>query len=287
MRRHHLIPAVLALSLATVVSDAALAKQGTIEKIKSTGTITLGVRQDARPFSFLDGDGKAQGYTVSLCEAVVRQLKIQLEMPEITVKYALVNTEDRFERLAKGEIDMECATSTYTLSRLDDAEFSLLIYATGSDLLVRAADDIQGLPDLAEKKIGVLAGSTTEQDLKNILGSSGLNATIEPVETYSDLLASLETNEIDAAYGDRALLLEARQRAIDRTKLELIGAHYSYEPYALVLRHDDNDFRHAVDRALARIYRSAEARAIYEASFGPLEDNPDMLALYGLLGLPD
>jgi ABC-type amino acid transport substrate-binding protein len=286
MRRHLLIPAILALSLSAAVSAPALAK-GTLDKIKSTGTITLGVRQDARPFSFLDGDGKAKGYSVSLCEAVVRQLKIQLEMPEIAVKYALVTTEDRFQRLAKGEIDLECATSTYTLQRLDEAEFSLLIYVTGSDLLVRRSDNIQGMPELADKTIGVVAGTTSEQDLKNILQSSGLNATIDPVDTYSDLLASLETEEIDAAYGDRALLLEARQRAIDRTKLDLIGAHYSYEPYALVLRHGDNEFRHAVDRSLARIYRSDEAKAIYEASFGPLEDNPEMDELYHMLGLPD
>ena len=286
MRRHHVIPAVLALSLSAAIFAPALA-EGTVDKIKGSGTITLGVRQDARPFSFLDGDGNAKGYSVALCEAVVRQLKIQLEMPEITVKYALVTTEDRFQRLANGEIDLECATSTYTLQRLDEAEFSLLIYATGSDLLVRAADELQGMPDLAEKTIGVVAGTTSEQDLKNILGSSGLNATIDPVDTYSDLLASLETGEIDAAYGDRALLLEARERAIDRTRLELVGAQYSYEPYALVLRHGDNEFRHAVDRALARVYRSAEAEAIYEAWFGPLEENPDMDELYRMLGLPD
>lgn len=286
MRRHHLIPAVLALSLSAISAAPALA-EGTLDKIKSSGTITLGVRQDARPFSFLDGDGKAKGYSVALCEAVVRQLKIQLEMADINVKYALVTTEDRFQRLAKGEIDIECATSTYTLARLDEAEFSLLIYATGSDLLVRDADNIQGMPDLAEKIIGVVAGTTSEQDLKNILQSSGLNATIDPVDTYSDLLASLETEEIDAAYGDRALLLEARERAIDRTKLEVLGARYSYEPYALVLRHGDNEFRHAVDRSLARIYRSDEAEAIYEAWFGPMEDNPDMDELYRILGLPD
>jgi ABC-type amino acid transport substrate-binding protein len=118
MRRHPLIPAVVALSLSAGFGAPALA-EGTVDKIKSSGTITLGVRQDARPFSFLDGEGKAQGYSVALCEAVVRQLKIQLEMPEITVKYALVSADDRFQRLAKGEIDLECATSTYTLSRLD------------------------------------------------------------------------------------------------------------------------------------------------------------------------
>jgi ABC-type amino acid transport substrate-binding protein len=152
---------------------------------------------------------------------------------------------------------------------------------------VRSASNFQGLPDLADKPIGVVAGTTSEQDLKNILQASGLNATIDPVDTYSDLLASLETEEIDAAYGDRALLLEARERALDRTQLELVGAQYSYEPYALVLRHGDNEFRHAVDRSLARIYRTAEAEAIYEAWFGPMEDNPDMDELYRMLGLPD
>jgi len=286
MRRRQMIPAVLALSLSAGLGAPALA-ESVLDEIKADHTITLGVRQDARPFSFLDGDGKAKGYSVALCEAVARQIKTQLELPEITIKYALVTAEDRFQRLKSGEIDIECATSTYTLQRLDQAEFSLLIYATGADLLVRDADAIQGLPDLADKIIGVVAGTTAEQDLTTLLQAAGLNATVDPVESYSDLLASLETEEIDAAYGDRALLLAARERAIDRTKLELVGAQYSYEPYALVLPSGDNAFRHAVDRALARIYRSAEARAIYEASFGPLEDNDEMRDLYRLLGLPD
>jgi ABC-type amino acid transport substrate-binding protein len=287
MRRRPSIPAVLALSLAAgLVATPALA-QDTLDKIKSQKAITLGVRQDARPFSFLDGEGLAKGYSVSLCEAVVRQLKTQLELPEIEVKYALTTAEDRFQRLAAGEVDLDCGVTTYQLNRLNEAEFSLLIYATGADLLVRAADEVQGMPDLQEKIIGVVAGTSAEADIAQILGASGMVATVEPVETYSDLLASLETGEIDAAYGDRALLLDARERAIDRTALEVVGAQYSYEPYALALRHGDNAFRHAVDSALARIYRTAEAQAIYEAWFGPLADNPDMDELYRVLGLPD
>lgn len=287
MRRRLPLPAVLALSLAAGLAAAPAQAEGTLDKIKSQKAITLGVRQDARPFSFLDGDGLAKGYSVALCEAVVRQLKLQLELAEIEVKYALTTAEDRFQRLQAGEVDLECGVTTYQLNRLAEADFSLLIYATGADMLVRAADNIQGMPDLQGKVIGVVIGTSAEADLKANLGASGMNATIEPVETYSDLLASLETEEIDAAYGDRALLLEARQRAIDRTRLEIVGAQYSYEPYALALRQGDNDFRHAVDTALARIYRSSEAEAIYEAWFGPLAENPDMDELYRMLGLPD
>jgi len=261
--------------------------EGRLDKIKADNAITLGVRQDAKPFSFLDGDGAAKGYSVSICEAVVRQIKAQLQLPDLEVKYALVTPENRFQRLANGEVDIECATTTYTLGRLDQAEFSLLIYVTGADLLVRKDSGIDGLSDVNGKEIGVVAGTTAEQDLRILLGAAGLTAGVTVLESYSELLASLETEEIGAAYGDRALLLASLQRALSPEALMLIGAQYSYEPYALVLPPGENELRHAVDRGLARIYRTAESTAIYEAWFGPLAYNADMQRLFRIQGLPD
>jgi len=101
------------------------------------------------------------------------------------------------------------------------------------------------------------------------------------------MLASLETAAVDAVFGDRALLLEAQTRALKSDQLKVLGAKYSYEPYALALRRGDNDFRQAVDTALARLYRTDQIAKIHELWFGPVSGDPDTALLYRLQALPD
>lgn len=280
MRRTLLLAALLVGLVQPAVAD-------TLDKIRQSGTIVLGIRQDAKPFSFIDGQGQAAGYSVQVCQAVVQSLSKQLAMPELKTDYKLVTAEDRFALLQSGEVDLDCGVTTYTLGRLADVDFSLLIFATGVDLMVRREANIGGLADLAGKTIGVLAGATAEADLKELLQAGGVTANIVTLPSYTDMLASLETDEVQAVFGDRALLLEARNRALNPGHLAVLAAKYSYEPYALALRRGDNDFRQAVDTALARLYRTAQIAKIYELWFGPLEADLETAMLYRLLGLPD
>jgi len=280
MRRSLLLAAALACLALPAAAD-------TLQKIIDSGSITLGVRQDAKPFSFIDGTGQAAGYSVQICDAVAKSLQQGLGLAALQVEYKLVTAENRFQLLQDGSVDLDCGVTTYSLARLADVDFSLLIFATGLDLMVREDAAIAGLPDLGGKTVGVLAGSTGEQELAQLLGAAGLTATLAPLSTYTDMLASLETEEVDAVFGDRALLLEARARALDPGGLKVLGNKYSYEPYALALRRGDNDFRQAVDMALARLYRTDQIERIHERWFGPVADDPDTAMLYRLQGLPD
>jgi ABC-type amino acid transport substrate-binding protein len=280
MRRTLLLAALLVGLIQPAAAD-------TLDKIRQSGTIVLGVRQDAKPFSFIDGQGQAAGYSVQVCQAVVQSLATQLALPDLKTEYKLVTAENRFTLLQTGEVDLDCGVTTYTLGRLADVDFSLLIFATGVDLMVRSEAKIGGLADLADKTIGVLAGATAEADLTELMKAGGVTANIVTLPSYTDMLASLETDEVQAVFGDRALLLEARNRALNPQHLKVLSAKYSYEPYALALRRGDYEFRQAVDTALARLYRTAQIGKIHEVWFGPLEADSETAALYRLLGLPD
>lgn len=280
MRRILLLAAAVACLSAPAAAD-------TLQKIKETGTIVLGVRQDAKPFSFIDGQGQAAGYSVEICQAVAAAAQQQLGLETLAIDYKLVTTENRFQLVQDGTVDLDCGISSYTLTRRADVDFSLLIFATGTDLLVRNGAMVTGLADLADKRIGVLAGSTAETHLQTLLTDSSLTAEVKALPSYTDLLASLETEMIDAAYGDRAMMLAARHRALDPGKLRVLGTIYSYEPYALALRRGDADFRQLVDSTLARLFRSGEIDAIYAEWFGPVADNPVATALYRLQSLPE
>lgn len=278
---------LLAAALACLAPLANAANADTLQKIKDSGMLTLGIRQDAKPFSFIDGAGQAAGYSVQVCGAVVDSLKQQLGLTELTVEYKLVTAENRFQLLQDGTVDLDCGITTYSLKRLADVDFSLLIFATGTDLMVRRDSQIAGVPDLGGKTIGVLAGSTAEQELTQLLGAAGVTATVKTLPTYTDMLASLETEVVDATFGDRALLLESRARALEPAAIRVLGATYSYEPYALALRRGDNDFRQAVDTALAKLYRTDQINKIHELWFGPVGDDTATGAIYRLFGLPD
>lgn len=278
----------LSLGLAAPIGLASLpAAADTLAEIKERGSILIGVREDAKPFSYIDGEGMAKGYSVALCEAMVQHLATQLEMPKIEIEYKLVTADDRFLQIANDQIDLECGATTYSLSRLGEVDFSLLTFATASDLLVRAGEAVQGIPDLAGRKVGVVGGTTSESNITKILQAAGVTAEVVPLPSHADLLASLETGEIDAGFGDRALMLAAVGRALDPRGLVLAGNRYSYEPYALPLPAGDTAFRQAVDRALARLYGTALIKQIYEDHFGPLSHDPEMAALYRLLSLPE
>lgn len=276
----------VALAVPLCLLAALPASAQTLDQIKERGSIVIGVREDAKPFSFIDGEGAARGYSVELCKAMVAHLSTQLGVAPLEIEYKLVTADDRFLQIANDQIDLECGATTYSLSRLKDVDFSLLTFATGSDLIVRKDEAVSGIADLAGRKVGVVGGTTSESTIGKILQASGVTAEVVPLPSHADLLASLETGEIDAGFGDRALMLAAVGRALDPRGLALTGNRYSYEPYALPLPRGDNEFRQAVDRALATVYGTAEAKQIYEKSFGPLAHDPDVAALYRLLALP-
>lgn len=280
MRRSLPLAFVLALLAAPTLAD-------TLDRLRESQVIRIGVRQDARPFSFLDGSGNAAGYSVQLCEAVVRALKREPGLEALDIEYRLVTSADQFLKLATDEVDLVCGATTITLTRLGEADFSLLTFATGADLMMLKGSGIAGIPDLAGKEVGVVDGTTSEAHIHEIIGANGIQATVVELPTHRDLLASLETGEIDAAFGDRALLLEARRTALNPAGIEVAGNRYSYEPYALPMQLGSDGFRQAVDRALARIYASDEIKAIYEASFGSLDNDPEVKALYRLLAIPE
>ena len=141
---------------------------------------------------------------------------------------------------------------------------------------------------LSGKKIGVLAGTTTEQSLRDTLASAGLAADITPAKTHQDGLAMLDKGEIVAYFGDRAILSYLASKSSNSSKLRLADNYFSLEPYALALPHGDEDFRLAVDRALSHIYRSGEIANVFAHTFGnEIQPTDALKTLYSVSALPD
>src|SRR5215510_1251938 len=135
---------------------------GRLKKIADSKTISLAYRTDALPFAF-EGDGKQPaGYTVDLCKRIVASLERQLKVQPLQVKWVPATSQNRLELVRKGQADMECGSTTVTLSRMGEVDFSSYVFVDSTGVLVRNAAGAKSFKDLAGKRIAVI-GNTTNQ----------------------------------------------------------------------------------------------------------------------------
>ena len=281
-RRLRALPFAVAAALALGSADA-----GTLDRMKQDKTFRLAFRDDAPPFSFSDSIGEPAGFMVDLCRSVVKHVGEQLNINDLKVAYVLVTAANRFEAIENGKADLLCEPTSETLSRREHVDFTIPTFVDGASLLV-AGEGPSDFGALSGKKVGVLAGTTTEQSLRDTLAGAGITADVTPAKTHEEGLAMLDKGEIVAYFGDRAILSYLASRSSDTSKLRLANNYFSLEPYALALARGDEDFRLAVDRALSHIYRSGEIGTVFAHTFGNQMQPTDMLkTLYLVSALPD
>ncbi|MBK6632187.1 MAG: amino acid ABC transporter substrate-binding protein [Betaproteobacteria bacterium] len=279
--------AVAALTLLLAVAGA-WAQTGTLDKIKKTGTIAMGHREASIPFSYIGDNRQPAGYSVELCQRVAESVKRQLGLAELQIKWVQVVPENRLEKLISGEIDLECGSTTHTLSRQEKVEFSLLTFADGGSLMMKRGSSVQGLGDLGGRKIGIVPGTTTERALRDALARHKVKATTVRLKDHADGVVALMQGGVDAYASDRVILFGLVLGSGNQKDLRLTEELFSYEPYALMMRKDDPAFRRAVNRELARLYRSEEIYAIYDRWLGVFgTPGPLLKSLYFLNGLPE
>jgi glutamate/aspartate transport system substrate-binding protein len=263
--------------------------QGTLKKVKDSGTLNLGFRESSRPFSFAGPEGRPAGYSIDLCLRVVESVREQLGLSSLKTQWFPVTPENRIQLVAKGTIDLECGSTTVTLGRQNLVDFSLLTFVDGGSLLARLGANITTPADLAGKRVAVVPRTTTEKALTEALQKSWITtARIVSVKENAEGLAAVEQGRADAFASDRTVLVGLLGQAKDPKQLRVSGQYFSYEPYALVLRRDDPDFRLAVNRALVRLYESVHITQIYEAWFGRFSQASSLVrAMYSLNSLPE
>ncbi|HVY08246.1 MAG TPA: amino acid ABC transporter substrate-binding protein [Burkholderiales bacterium] len=259
---------------------------GTLAQVRASGVIRLGYLEDAAPFSLAPA-GDPVGYSIDLCARVVEDLRASLNMPDLRTEWVKVTLQDRLEAVKDGRIDLECGTTTWTLSRQADVDFSLMTFVDGGSLLVKSSGPSH-MADFAGKRIVVVKGTTTESALSRELARLNISAQLVGIEDEGKGMAMLSAGEADAYASDRIVLLGLALGAKGGESYKLIDEDFSIEPYALALRRDDHDFRLAVNRSLAGIYRSREILKIYDKWLGAL-GRPGVLlsAVYVLQSIPE
>jgi len=278
-----------AIAAAMMTAAHAQSTGGTLGKIKASGTLTLGYRVNATPFSFTE-EGKKEpvGYSVDLCETVAAGIRRDLKLPDLKINWVPVTVGDRIKMVLDGKVDLECGSTTNTLSRRANVDFSLPTFIDGGSYIAKAASRLESIKDLDGKRVGMIAGTSTEKAFAAAATRAFVKPEIVFVKDHDGGFQGVRDGKLDAYASDRMILFGLAVKAnVDLKEYFLAVDLFSYEPYGLMMRRDA-DFRLAVDRQLARLYRSGEIVKLFGNWFGALGEPPDLLkAMFILNSYPE
>lgn len=285
--QHRLVTAFLVLLVSCAVP--AISVGGTLDQIKKSGEIRIGYRTDAPPMAFNDSSGQAAGYSVELCRRIATSVKDHLKLNDLKVSFVPLTSEDRIDAVVTNKADIECGSTTMTLSREEKVDFTLMTFVTGGSLLSLAGSGINATSDLAGKSVAVVEGTTSRSALSTYLSKNLIDAKIVSVATREEAMKQLHAKQVDAFASDQIVLIGQIIQSQDPKKYNMSHDLFSYEPYGFMVRRNDADFRLVANRALVQIYRSGQIEQLYNRWFGQVgvRPSPVLTTMYLLQALPE
>jgi glutamate/aspartate transport system substrate-binding protein len=283
---YRLIAALLTLvSITTAYAQTPPA--GRLNAIANSKTIKIAYRTDARPFSFVNDKNEPVGFSIDICKLVALSIEKRLGNGALKIEWVPVTLQTRFSAVASGKADMECGSSTATLGRMKEVDFSSFIFVESTGIAVTKASNIRTFTDMAGKRIAVASGTTNEQAIIGQLKQQKMEATLVSVKDGPEALALLEGGKADGFATDKLLLVGAQIK--NPESLVMLPDDLSVEPYAIVLPRGDWAFRLAVNTGLAEIYRDGRIVVLFKGWFDRigLQMSPVLRVVYGLGALAD
>ena len=270
----------------TVVTLSASAGAQTLERIKETKQLNLGYRLDAAPMSYQLDSGEPAGYTPLVCVRVAQEIVNHLKMDDLQVQFVPVGVQDRFEKVANGEVDLHCGAATITLERRALVDFSIPTFVDGTALILPVAASEQ-FSDLAGKKLGVRRDTTTETALVNSLKAAGFEAEIVRFASHAAGMEAMENAEIDAYFADQSILVGLYAKSAKVQDFKMSTEILTVETQGLAMARGDTEFRLIVDRALSSLYAKGEMQKIMAEAIPNLQPGAALRAMFLLAPIVD
>jgi len=262
-----LLAGFAATAVALLAGFEAAAQDGTLKKIKDSGSITIGHRDASIPFSYYDDRQQPVGYAVDLCMRIVDAVKSELKMPNLKVNYQLVTSANRIPLMANGTIDLECGSTTNNLERQKQVWFTITHFVTANRWVAKRAANLKALPDLKGKTIVSTAGTTNIKQITEINAQQNLGMSIISANGHPEAFQMVETGRAVAFVMDDILLYSLAAQSRSPKDYAISEVALSVEPYGIMLRKDDAAFKKVVDAAMVDTYRSGAINAIYDKWF--------------------
>jgi glutamate/aspartate transport system substrate-binding protein len=260
----------LAAWLLATAASAQTASEGlspTLSAIKSAHVVRLGYRESSPPFSFLDQANRPIGYSLELCEAIVEEIGVEVDDPNLKIEYVKVTSDDRIDAVLDKKIDLECGSTTANSERAKRVAFSPLMFVAGTKLMVPKASAVADVKDLKGKTVVVTKGTTNEQAMHAVDKKLSLGLNIVASPDHEQSYQMLADGKADAFATDDILLygLIARHKAQD--KFRVVGDYLSYDPYGIMFRKGEPQLSAVVERTFRKLGSNRDLVPLYNKWF--------------------
>ncbi|MBS0451388.1 MAG: amino acid ABC transporter substrate-binding protein [Proteobacteria bacterium] len=261
-------PFVLGLAVALGCGAASAQSGGTLQKVRESGTIQIGARESQIPFSYkLSADAAPIGFTTDICLKIVDAVKAKLGLPKVDVQYVMLNSTNRIPLLQNGTVDLDCATTTNSTQRQQQVDFAPSHFVTNITAAVKKASGINTLADLNGKNVATVAGSTSIQLLRGARKSGTIEVNELPGKDTSDGFLLLSTGRADAYVLDDVQLAGMIANAPNPGDYKILKESLRQEPYGIMLRKDDPQFKALVDETVTGLMKSGAIEQLYTKWF--------------------
>ena len=287
MRRFTSLLCSLIVSISVAAAQTTAPPDSRLNRIAAEKSVRIAYRSDARPFSFQNQSKEASGFVVDLCKLVVLSMQHQLGDVPLTIEWVPVSVQDRFSVVANGKADIECGSSTITLGRMKEVDFSNPVFVESTGLLVVKTSGVGSFEQMAGKKIAVISGTTNEAAVLSQIKAHSLPVSVLSVADRDAGVTALESGQADAFASDKLLLLGSQVKHPEA--LALLPEDLSLEVYGIALPRGDWALRLAVNTGLAQIYRSGKIVDVFGIWFGQVGLQPGALlkSLYAINAIAD
>jgi len=254
--------------VAAAFAVTAHAQEGTLKKIKDSGTITIGHRDASIPFSYYNDQQQPIGYAMDLCLRIVDAVKNELKMPKLDVKYQLVTSANRIPLMANGTIDLECGSTTNNAERQKQVAFTITHFLTATRVVSKKTANLKSAEDMKGKTMVSTSGTTNIKQITDLNTSKNMGMNIIPANGHPEAFQMVETGRAVGFAMDDILLYSLVAQS--RNPTEFVVSDWTLsapEPYGIMLRKDDPAFKKVVDAAMVNTYKSGEGQKLYEKWF--------------------
>ena len=261
---------VAACLLATAASAQTGGSEGlspTLANIKSTQVVRLGYRESSPPFSFLDQANRPIGYSLELCEAVVDEIGVEVDDPNLKIAYVKVTSDDRIPAVVQNKIDLECGSTTANAERAKQVAFSPLMFVAGTKLMVPKASSVAAVTELKGKTVVVTKGTTNEQAMHSVDKKFALGLNIVAAADHEQSYQMLVDGKADAFATDDILLYGLIARHKSQDKFRVTGDYLSYDPYGIMFRKGEPQLNAVVERAFRKLGSNHDLIPLYNKWF--------------------
>src|SRR6201994_1976659 len=244
-------------------ADTALAR------IRQNKAVTIGFRESAVPFAYLDERRQPSGYSIDICNRVVAEIGRKLGIAGIEARYVPVTPQTRIPLIANGTVDIECGTTVNSLARQEQVDFSYAIALAEGRMLVRVSSGIRDLPDLDGKIVALAAGTTAEHYVRAVLDRRKINVRVLQVRDNAEGLLAVNSQRVDAFINDAVLLDGALQKTQNKADLTVVGQPLSFEQVALMVGRNNSGLLAIVNGTIARMLAAGELQKLYDQWITP------------------